>query len=153
MITLLLPVMLCLAPQDAAPAKPAAAVKPLSFNSFKLPFKWNLQIPIKDVDVDGLRVDSIFFDKRSPSIWPLKGTEFGTRAKVQVTNTSTGPRVPGFAVAVFDADDRLLGVATGGTKVGSVRPGTTETFEMSFHQVLERLPKGDHFYLSVELTD
>jgi hypothetical protein len=56
-------------------------------------------------------------------------------------------------VAVFDAEDRLLGVATGGTKFGTVRAGSTESFDLNFHQVLDRLPLGDHFYLSVELTD
>ena len=55
-------------------------------------------------------------------------------------------------MAVFDAEDRLLGVASGGTKIGTVRAGTTEAFDLNFHQVLERLPKGDHFYLSVELS-
>jgi len=135
------------------PAAPAAEAKALSFTSFKLPFVWNAVIPVKDAAVDGLRIDSIYFNKREPKIWPLKGSDFGTRAKVTVTNTSDKGRVPGFAVAVFDAEDRLIGVATGGTKLGSVRAGSTESFDLSFHQVLERIPKGDHFYLSVELTD
>jgi hypothetical protein len=156
MLSVLIPLVLCLSPQAPAPAaapKPAPEAKPLSFTSFKLPFTWNALIPIKDAEADGLRIDSIYFNKREPKVWPLRGADFGTRAKVQVTNTAAKSRIPGFAVAVFDAEDRLLGVATGGTKVGTVRPGATETFDLNFHQVLERLPKGDHFYLSVELTD
>lgn len=56
-------------------------------------------------------------------------------------------------MAVFDSDNRLLGVATGGPKIGGIRAGDTETFDLSFHQVVERIPRGDHFFLSVELTD
>ena len=161
MFALLLPAMLCLlstdapapAPAPAAPAPAAAAPRPLGFTSFKLPYVWNKLIAIKDVELDGLKVNSIFFNKREAKVWPLKGADFGTRASIEVTNNSAQPRIPGFAVAVFDSEDRLLGVATGGTKFGAVRPGSTESFSLNFHQVLERLPKGDHFHLSIELTD
>ncbi|WP_306597909.1 hypothetical protein [Geothrix sp. 21YS21S-2] len=152
MLSLLLPVLLALAPQEPAPATPPPA-QPLSFASFRLPFTWNALIPIKGVEIDGLKVTSIYFNKREANVWPLKGADFGTRAKVEVTNTAAKDRTPGFSVAVFDAEDRLLGVASGGTKIGSVGAGTTETFDLNFRQVLERLPKGDHFYLSIELRD
>jgi len=157
MLSLLLPALLCLLPQEpaAAPAAkaPEAKAQPLSFSSFKLPFRWDVLIPIQGVEVDGLKVTSIYFNKREAKVWPLKGADFGTRAKVEVTNTAATSRIPGFSVAVFDAEDRLLGTATGGSKIGGVRPGTTETFDLNFRQVLERLPKGDHFYLSIELAD
>ena len=83
----------------------------------------------------------------------LKGAEFGTRAQVEVTNTAKYPRIPGFAVAVLDKDGKLLGVASGGTKFGTVKPGETETFDLNFTQVKERLPLGASFVLSVELRD
>ncbi len=154
MLSLLLPALLALSPQEPAPvAPPPAAAQPLGFASFRLPFTWNALIPIQGVELDGLKVTSIYFNKRETTVWPLRGADFGTRAKVEVTNTSSKNRTPGFSVAVFDAEDRLLGVASGGTKIGSVGAGTTETFDLNFRQVLERLPKGDHFYLSIELRD
>jgi hypothetical protein len=160
MLSIILPAVLCLFAQNAkTETKPAPEVKAapearaLSFASFRLPFSWDTVIPIEGADVDGLKIKSIYFDKHEPKFWPLKGADFGTRARVEAANTSTKSRVPGFAVAVFDAEDRLLGVATGGTKLGTVGAGTTETFDLNFHQVLERLPKGDHFYLSVELSE
>ena len=142
----------------AAPAKPAAAaqprkagaLKPLSFLSQSFPYRWNELIPLK-AEVDGLRIDSIFFNKRTLTL--LKKAEFGTRAVIQVTNTAADTRVPGFALALFDAADHLLGVASGGPKIGGVRAGETETFDLSFHQVVERIPNADHFYLTVELTN
>ena len=83
----------------------------------------------------------------------FRSAEFGTRAVVEVTNTSGTTRVPGFAVAVFDADNQLLGVASGGPKIGGVSAGETETYELNFHQVVERIPRADHFILAVELTN
>ena len=162
MFNLLLPVLLTVLPQEAkVPAPPPAPVapvatgkngQPLSFFAQRFPFRWDQFMPLT-AEVDGLKINSIFFNRRAFRSGPLKGKGLGTRAQIEVTNTSKTARIPGFAVAVFDAEDRLLGVATGGTRVGSVRPGDTETFDLSFHQVLERLPRGDHFFLTVELTD
>ena len=141
----------------AAPVKeaPAPAALPLSFHSESLPFKWDRTIPLA-IQVDGLKISKIFFNKRMIQggvLGMLKNTEFGTRAQVEVTNTSTLPRVPGFAVAVLDRDGRLLGVASGGTKLGTLSPGETETFDLNFAQVKERLASGATFILAVELRN
>ncbi|MBK8726388.1 MAG: hypothetical protein IPL96_10200 [Holophagaceae bacterium] len=146
--------------QEAAkpPAPPAAAeprpvpAPPLSFFSEKFAFAWDKTLPLA-VEVDGLKVTSIFFNRREAKTGLFKGAEFGTRAQLEVTNQASKPRTPGFAVAVFDAEGRLLGAASGGTKVGTVKPGETETFDLNFVQVKERLPLGATFVLSVELRD
>jgi len=139
-------------PEASAPEAKAAPqdLKPLSFLSQRFPFQWDKLMALK-AEVDGLKINSIYFNKRTLSL--LKGTDFGTRAVLEVTNTASATRVPGFAVAVFDSSNQLLGVATGGPKIGGVPSGETETFDLSFHQVLERIPRADHFYLAVELTD
>ncbi len=124
----------------------------LSFFSDTLPFRWNTVQPLS-ISVDGLKVNSIHFGKREPKAKVFQGPNYGTRAQVEVTNTAKVPRTPGFAVAVFDQEGRLLGAANGGTKIGTVKPGETETFDLSFFQVKDRLPKGDHYVLSVELRD
>lgn len=154
------------APAQPAPAAPAPAATPvtapaaeapsggapLSFASGSYKFYWNATMPM-NLEVDGLKVTEIYFNvRRSRYSW-LKDAEFGTRAHLTVTNTSARPRIPGFAVAVLDADGQLLGVASGGTKVGTVAPGATEEFDLNFTQVKERLPKGATFLLSVELRD
>ena len=142
-------------PPPPPAAQSAPAQKPLSFYGTRLPFLWNTLIPL-DINLDGLKVTSIFFDLRKPEsnfFGLLKGADFGTRAQVTVTNTSRYAKVPGFAVAVVDKDGNLLGAASGGTKFGTMQPGDTETFDLNFTQVKERLPKGDHFYLSIELRN
>jgi hypothetical protein len=134
---------------------PAPTVAPLSFFSENFSFSWDRTIPLS-ISLDGLKVSSIFFNKRVVEkgfFSFLKGAEFGTRAQVEVTNTGKVPKVPGFAVAVMDKDGRLLGVASGGTKLGTVKPGETETFDLNFTQVKERLASGDKFYLAIELRN
>lgn len=150
---LLLPALLCLQAPAAQPAAVAGQnLKPLSFHSQRFPYKWDTLLPL-GIEVDGLKLNTIFFNRRQVRSWPLKGADFGARAQVEVTNNSKKPRIPGFAVAVFDAEDRLLGVGNGGAKVGSIDPGGTETFDLNFSRVSERLPLGAHFYLTVELTE
>ncbi len=143
------------APKPAAPAAAPAAgsAAPLAFFAESFPFAWDRVIPLT-VSLDGLKVSSIFFNKRviQPGFFNImKGAEFGTRAQVEVTNTGKYPKVPGFAVAVLDKEGRLIGVASGGTKVGTLKPGETETFDLNFTQVKERLASGDRFYLAIEL--
>jgi hypothetical protein len=160
MQTLALAALLCLtqAPTISTPptTTPApAAEASLSYYSESFPFAWDRMIPLT-VNLDGLKVTSIFFNRRviEPGFFNLlKGAEFGTRAQVEVTNTAKYPKVPGFAVAVLDKDGRLLGVASGGTKVGTIKPGETETFDLNFTQVKERLAKGDRFVLAIELRN
>ncbi len=147
------------APPATPPVAPARAQAlpgdPLSFFSDTYPYAWDRVIPLS-IQLDGLKVSSIFFNKREikPGFFDLfKGAEFGTRAQVEVTNTGKYPKVPGFSVAVLDKDGRLLGVASGGTKLGTVKPGETETFDLNFTQVKERLPFGDKFLLAIELRN
>jgi hypothetical protein len=134
--------------------EPSATVEPqsLSFFSGTFPFHWN-QSQALPINLDGLKITSIAIGKREPTSKLFQGPNFGSRALIYVTNTSKKSRTPGFAIAVFDKDGRLLGAANGGTKIGTVKPGTTETFDLAFFQVKDRLPKGDHYVLSVELRD
>lgn len=156
MFPVILPLFLGLA---AAPqAAPTAAVpkaeelKPLGFFSQKFPYRWDTVLPLK-AEVDGLRLNTIFFNRRELRSGLLKGAEFGTRAQIEVTNTGKRSRMPNFAVAVLDEDGRLLGVATGGSKITGVAPGETETFDLNFSRVLQRLPKGTSFVLSLEFAE
>ena len=144
------------APAPAAPTQVVSApAVPLSFHSESLGFIWDRTIPLA-INLDGLKVTSIFFNQRKVEqgfFSFLKNAEFGTRAQLEVTNTSNAPRIPGFAVAVLDKDGRLIGAASGGTKLGTIKPGETETFDLNFSQVKERLASGDRFLLAIELRN
>lgn len=155
MIPFLCSCLLALQPPAPTPPAPTATVqelKPLSFFSQKFPYQWDVLLPL-NAEVDGLKLNTIFFNRREIRGGLLKGAEFGTRAQIEVTNTAKKMRVPNFAVAVFDDEGRLLGVATGGSKIGGVKPGETETFDLNFSRILQRLPKGTHFVLSLEFAE
>jgi hypothetical protein len=124
----------------------------LGFESKKFHYHWDRLIPL-DFSVDGLQVKTIFFNNRELNRGVLKGAQFGTRARVEVENTSDKPKNPGFAVAVFDEKDNLLGVASGGTKIGVLKPGKTDAFDLNITQVKERLQRGSYFVISVELVN
>ena len=140
----------CSASPPAAPAAAGKDLKPLGFTSQRIPFVWDKLIQL-NLEVDGLKINSIYFNKRTLKV--LKSAEFGTHAVVAATNTASATRIPGFAVAVFDAQDNLVGVGNGGPTFGGVPAGETETFDLGLSRVIERIPKADHFYLSVELSD
>jgi len=160
MIPAILSALLFLAPGQTPPVPPVpapaaakaaeATPKALSFISQRVAFKWDQLLPL-NLEVDGLKINSIFFNRRELRI--LKDVQFGTRAQIEVTNTSPKGRRPGFAVAVFDKDDRLLGVASGGPRFGSVGSTDTDTFDLGFSHVVERLPNGAYFILSIELSN
>ena len=157
MVPILVVAAMAAAPQTAPKVEvPKAAVvqplQPLGFFSKKFSYAWDVLIPLS-AEVDGLKLNSIFFNRREFQSGLLKGADFGTRAQIEVTNTSDKTRIPNFAVAVFDDEERLLGVAIGGTKLIGVRPGTTESFDLNFSRVLQRLPKGTHFVLSLEFAE
>jgi hypothetical protein len=124
-------------------------LKPLSFLSTRLPFHWDKSIKIGE-EVDGLIIQSVIFNKRKSNLF--KRMDFGIRAKIGIMNTSSHLRMPGFAIAVFDAENRMLGVASGGNRIGGVRAGESTTFDLNFYQVVERISKAEYFYLSTELA-
>ncbi|MCL1893031.1 MAG: hypothetical protein FWG02_02185 [Holophagaceae bacterium] len=139
----------CISGQSQEATEPQQA--PLSFSSLRYNYHWDRMIPL-DFSVDNLQIKTIFFNKREINKTFLKGAQFGTRAQVEVQNTSDTSKNVGFAVAVFDERDNLVGVATGGSKLGVVRPGKTRKFDLNFWQVTERVHRGAYFVLSVELV-
>jgi len=151
MLSILLAALPLLQAQAPVPQEaPKAEAASLSFASLRQPYLWDRLMQV-DLAVDGLKVNSIFFNLRESKVKLFQGPTFGTRAQVEVTNTSKATKIPGFIVAVLDADGRLLGVASGGSKLTGVKPGETETFDLNFDQVNARVPKGAAFLLTVEL--
>lgn len=144
MFPILLPILLLQTPSSAY-----VDAQPLGFYSQSFPYKWDTIINLRS-EVDGLKLNTIFFNKRSLRANFMKDADFGTRAQIEVTNSSKANKMPNFAVAVLDEDNRLLGVATGGSKITGVKPGETETFDLNFSRVTNRLPKGTRFILTIE---
>src|SRR5262245_31913242 len=114
----------------------AAAATPSSAgtNSARYRFEGNRWLSL-DLAVEEIRTDVIKFD------WPstLLGFKSGYKAIVKVANGSTRQASIGIAIAIYDAENRLLGAGSTGTKLGTLSPGDTAEFTIDIENVTARL--------------
>jgi hypothetical protein len=71
-------------------------------------------------------------------------------AVINVKNYGTQAVRVHLALALFDESGNLVGCGTTGSKLGTTRPGETETFFVAFDYVKSRLATAKTFYLTVE---
>lgn len=99
----------------------------------------------------GLRLDSVEF------VVPKEGAERGglfggPKVKVGISNLGAKAVKIGVAIAVTDADGRLVGVASGGTKLFPVRADRAIVYTLPISGVRSALAEGTVFRISVEPT-
>ena len=99
----------------------------------------------------GLRLDSVEFvlpkDDGSQG-----GTFNGPKVKVAISNLGTTQLKIGVAIAVTDADGKLVAVASGGTKLFPLRADRQIVYTMAIDNVRADLSKGTVFRISIEPT-
>jgi hypothetical protein len=112
-------------------------------------FKPNTVLQIGADVGGGVRLDSVEFilskDDGSPS-----GLFSGPKVKVTVSNGSNGSRKIGVALAVVDPENRLVAVASGGTKLFPLRSGRQIVYSLDIDGVMNELSHGTAFRISVE---
>jgi hypothetical protein len=96
---------------------------------------------------DGLRVDLVRFVMPS-STAVRTASEAGV--EVAISNTSEKSQRVGVAVALFDAQGRMVGVASGGTKFMPIKPGRQKSYKLVFDSVYVESPRATTFQISVE---
>ena len=101
------------------------------------------------VDVgQGLKLDSVLF--KSPSSIGKKFWSSGIlKADVTISNLGQEARKFGIAVALFDEDGRLLGVASHGTTF-PLKPERQAVYTLDFTNVNSEIFKATQFKISVE---
>ena len=99
---------------------------------------------------DGLRIDSVLF--RLPPVRNGVADPAGGPAGAQVTvsNDSEEPYGAGIAIALFDAEGRLLGVASGGSSLRAIRPGRQRAYTLLFDGANGLLHRADRFQITLE---
>lgn len=108
---------------------------------------------VLDVGLDlgnGLRLESIEFvvsQKDESGATPLLDQP---RAKVTIANLGKEGAKIGIAVAVVDADGRLVAAGTGGTKLFPLRAERKMTYTIGFDDVTDRVGSGTAFQISLE---
>jgi hypothetical protein len=123
----------------------AAAPATAAVNSATYKFAGNTWLSL-DLATGDVRTELIRFD------WPaaILGVKSGYKAVVKVVNGSAKQAGVGLAVAVFDADGKLLGAGTTGTKIGTVDPGDSAEFTIEFDHVFERLEQASQFRIALQ---
>jgi hypothetical protein len=113
-------------------------------------FKSGVTLEIGDETGDGLRLDSVEF--QVPQSREGRKMRVGglVRVKVAVSNLGEKPRKVGVAVALIDAEGGLLGVASGGSALGSVRPDRQVTFTLVFDHVNRLSASAASFKVAME---
>lgn len=112
-------------------------------------FKPNTVLQVAADIGGGIRLDSVEFvvsrDDGSPS-----GLFSGPKVKVSVSNLGEASRKIGIAVAVTDAENRLVAVASGGTKLFPLRGGRQIVYTLDIDGVVAELAQGAAFRISIE---
>jgi hypothetical protein len=111
-------------------------------------FKANTILKVGTDMPAGLRLDSVEFIVPAPAA--EKSTFGGPKAKVSISNLSKSSTTVAIAIAVTDADGRLVGVATGGTKLFPLRADRQMVYSLDFGGVNAELDKGTVFRISIE---
>lgn len=99
---------------------------------------------------DGLRLDSVRFDLPVAADDRITRTAGLVTAHVSISNTAERRRKVGLAIALFDAEGRLLGVASGGNLLASIHGQRQKSFTLIFEGVYAEAHKASAFQISVE---
>jgi hypothetical protein len=115
-------------------------------NSARYRFEGNKWLAL-DLAVEDVRAETIRFE------WPatLLRLKTGYKALVKVVNGSSRQARIGVAVALYDADTRLVGTGAAGTTLGTIDPGDAAQFAVEFSHVTERLEEAATFHIALEV--
>lgn len=99
---------------------------------------------------EGLRLDKVRFVLPASEGGKLVRTAGLAHAEVSISNTGPASRRVGIALALFDDDNRLLGVASGGMKLFPIKAGRQETYTLVFDNVNAEIPRATKFQITIE---
>ncbi|MGH9749190.1 MAG: FxLYD domain-containing protein [Candidatus Polarisedimenticolia bacterium] len=129
------------------PMAPIGAQEPEggTTNSARYKFEGNKWLAL-DLSVGDVRAETIRFE------WPATILRVKTayKATVKVANGSSRQARIGVAVALYDADGRLIGAGSGGTTLGTIDPGDVAQFDVDFAHVTQRLEQAAQFHIALE---
>ena len=98
----------------------------------------------------GLRLDTVTFEMPETVEGRLTVASGLLRAQVVVSNLGADARKVGLAIALYDDEDRLLAVASGGSKLASIKPDRARTYSLVFEGVFAEALRATTFQISLE---
>ena len=113
-------------------------------------FRGDVTLELAASTESGLRLDNIRF--RVPPVVDDKVSRTAGLANATLTISNIGEksRKVGVALALFDAQDRLLGVAATGSSMMSLRGGRQKTYTLVFDFVNSEIHRATRFQISLE---
>ncbi len=99
---------------------------------------------------DGLRLDNVSFRLPEAKNGKLFRTSGSVKATVAVSNESGESRRVGIAIALYDAEGRLVAVASGGSRWLPVKPQRQNTYVLVFDDVNALAHQAATFQISIE---
>ena len=105
-----------------------------------------MSVPTKS----GLRLDTVLFQMPETVEGRLTVASGLLRARVVVSNLGAESRKVGLAIALYDDEDRLLAVASGGSKLASIKPDRARTYNLTFEGVFAKATRATTFQISLE---
>lgn len=113
-------------------------------------FKDGVKLELGAATGDGLRVDSVEF-KLAALVGDRTSRVSGlTAVQVKISNIAEKSRKAGVAVALFDDEGRLLGVASGGTSLVPLKSGRQKSYSLVFDDVNSEVHRATKFQISIE---
>ena len=113
-------------------------------------FREDVTLEIGVATDDGLRLDSVHFalPRSAGSAHPR--TAGLSAVQIALSNTSEQSHMVGVALAVFDAEGRLVGVASGGSKLLPLKPERQKTYTLVFNHVNGGMHRAKTFRITLE---
>ena len=112
-------------------------------------FKSGVTLEVGASTGDGLRLDTVRFQLPSTVDGSFRSGGLAT-ATVAVSNTTETSGKVGIAIALFDDDGKLVGVASGGTKLTSIKSDRQKTFTLVFDHVNGEASRAKTFQVTLE---
>jgi hypothetical protein len=119
-------------------------------SSERFAFKPGVTLQIGSVATEGIRVDSVRFDLPLAKGGRVSRTAGPATVTLAVSNTGNRARRLGVAVALFDEQGQLVGVASGGSRLASLKTGRQKHYKLIFEDVHGEIAKATVFQISVE---
>ena len=133
----------------------AAAGPPLEAGLFseRFDFQPGVRLAVGVATEAGLRLDYIVFKMPALEGDHRSATAGVATVQVAISNTADRGRRVGIAIALHDAEGRLVGAANGGSQLTSIKAGRQKIFILSFAGVNGEAHRATTFHISLEDRD
>jgi hypothetical protein len=113
-------------------------------------FKDGVTLEIGEATENGLRLDAVRFKLPATAGDEFVRTGGVAKVDVAISNLAGAAQKVGIAVALFDESNRLVGVASGGSKLMGVRGNRQKNYVLVFDNVNGEAHKATTFRISIE---